>query len=126
MRDMEHQSNFVMTEMLQSIRNANGVNTPTGNGNGTSLSLVVSNAALNPTVYALSGGRLTVQEGANPVSFLTSDTIDYSSLVFYDYSRTSTEGSIHIVLTGSYINPSGRNEKDYTNTYLGTASLTKN
>lgn len=126
LRDMEYQSNFVLTQMLQSIRNATGVNTPTVNTSGTSLSLAVSVPANSPTVYALSGGMITIQEGAGAVRYLTGDSIQYTSLVFYNYSNTSTEGSVRIVLTGSYVNPDGRNELNYTKTYYGTASLTNN
>ncbi len=125
-RDMEYQSNFVMTKMLQSIRNATAVNTPTGNTSNTSLSLAVSTAANNPTKYSLSGGQIFITEGAAVARSLTGTSINYTSLQFYDYSNTGTEGSIRVVLTGNYVNASGKNEESYTKTYYGSASLTPN
>lgn len=126
MRDMEYQSNFAMTYMTQAIRNATGINSPAATNSASSLSLAVSTPANSPTIFAISGGRITVTEGAGAARNLTGDNINYTSLTFYNYSNTSTEGSVRIVLTGNYVNTEGKNEENYTKTYYGAATLTPN
>ncbi len=114
----------VMQIITQTIRNANGVNFPIIGVNDISLSLSITNPALNPTIFTLSGNEINITEGLNPtVSLTNTSRIIASGLLFKNLSRNLTPDTIGISFTLTHINPSGRNEYNYSRTFYGSASL---
>jgi len=114
----------VMEIITQTIRNANSVNSPVIGINDTSLSLSVINSLSDPTVFVLSGNEINIIEGLNPAVSLTNiSQIVVSGLSFENLSRNLTPNTIGISFTLSHINPSGRNEYNYSRTFYGSATL---
>ncbi len=54
---------------------------------------------------------------------LTNSRVAASGLAFTNLSRAGTPGTVRIQFTLTHINPSGRNEYDYSKTFIGSASL---
>jgi hypothetical protein len=77
-------------------------------------------------VFALSGGTITMTEGAGAAVSLTNNLVNVSGLSFSNLSRASTPGTVRIQFTITYINNSGRNEFDYSKTFDSNASLRDN
>lgn len=121
--EVEQQGMQVMQIMTQTIRNAENITAPTQGGSDASLSIDVLTSSSDPTVFALSGGVLQITEGtATPIS-LTNSRVTVSDLTFQNLSRTSTPGTVRITLTITAVNPSGRNEYNFTKTFVGSATL---
>ncbi|MFA6524370.1 MAG: hypothetical protein WC264_02190 [Candidatus Paceibacterota bacterium] len=122
--EVDQEGMQVMQIITQTIRNANSVNFPIFGTNDTSLSLSVINPALDPTVFALLGNEINIAEGLNPAVSLTNNLrVIASGLLFENLSRNLTPNTIGISFTLSHINPSGRNEYNYSRTFYGSASL---
>lgn len=54
---------------------------------------------------------------------LTNSRVVASNLTFQNLSRAGTPGTVRIQLTLTHINPSGRNEYDFSKTFYGTATI---
>lgn len=121
--EVEQQGLQVMQHITQSIRNAEGINSPTPGTNGNSLSLDVVDPGDDPTIYNLSSGVIQISEGGGGALDLTSSRVVVSDLLFENLSRIGTPGSVRISYIITHINPGGRNEYDYAETFTGTASL---
>lgn len=123
--EVENQGQQIMTAITQSIRNANAITSPTVGTSASSLTLSFIDAGKNPTIFDLSGGKARVTEGAGSNINLNSSKTNISSLTFENVSYASTPGIIKVVFTVNYVNPSGRNEYNYSQTFYNSASLRK-
>ncbi len=112
-----------MQIITQAIRNAEAITIPTNGDSGSTLSLSMSNAEQNPTIFDLSNGTLRITEGVGSAISLTSDRVIVSNLTFENISRIDTPGTIQIQLTLTHTNPGSRNEYDFTKTFTSSASL---
>lgn len=124
--EVEQQGVLAMQRMMQVVRNSTLINTPAVGASGSALSVNLPQAALSPTVFALSGGAITMTEGAGAAVSLTNNLVSVTGLTFSNLSRASTPGTVRIQFTISYINNSGRNEFDYSKTFDSDASLRHN
>lgn len=125
--EVEQQGQQVMEYITQTIRNAEGVTSPTAGTDDSALTLDVVAAASDPTVIALSGGRLQVSEGAAPTtSYLTSDHVTISDLTFSNSAISGTRDSITVSFTLSYLNLAGTQEYTYEATFSGAADTQPN
>ena len=113
----------VMQAISQTIRNAKQINIPAQGATGATLSLEVENAGKTPTIFNSSGSSIQIKEGTNATISLTSSKISVSGLEFQNVSKTNTPGIVKFQFTLSHINPSGRQEYDYSKTFYGSASL---
>jgi type II secretory pathway pseudopilin PulG len=121
--EVEQQGLHAMRLITQTVRNADTINAPATGASGASLSLNTYTAAVNPTVFDLSGGVLRIKEGADAVVPLTNARVTASSLSVQNLTRTSTPGVLRIQFTLTAVNASGRNEYSYQKTFIGSASL---
>lgn len=121
--EVEQQGIQIMRIITQTIRNAEGINSPSQGTSASSLSLDVANAVKDPTIFDVSGNSLRITEGAGSVIRLTSSRVAVSNVVFKNLSKTGTPGTIRIEFTLTYINAESRNEYDYSKTFYGSASL---
>jgi hypothetical protein len=121
--EVEQQGVQIMQIMTQSLRNAKTINSPPQGTASSTLSINGLDAAANPATFNLAGDVITMREGANPEIPLTSGRISASNLTFQNLSRAATPGSVRISFTLSRINASGRNEYDFTKTFITSASL---
>ena len=107
----------------QAIRNAKRINLPAQGSQGTTLSLEMEDALKNPTILNSGGTNIQKKEGVNPITSLTSSRLNISNFSFYNVSKDDTSGVIKFQFTISYVNPSGRNEYDYSKIFYGSGAL---
>lgn len=121
--DVNQQAAFVMNLMTQTIRNADGITTPTANNSATSAALTVPTAANSPTIFQLSGSTLQIKEGSAAAVAITGSSVQISNLTFTNTSRASTPGSLQISFTLSATAGSTQDEFNYSRTFTSSASL---
>ncbi len=121
--EVEQQGAQIMQLVTQTIRNAEGVNSPGQGASATSTSLNVVSAANDPTVFDLSGGVLRITEATSTPVSLNSSRVSVSGLTFENFSRSNTPGTLRIQFTMTYVNPGGINEYDYSRTFRASATL---
>jgi Tfp pilus assembly protein PilW len=121
--EVEQQGARSLGLIVQTLRNANVVNSPAVGASASSLSLNTYSGSLNPTVFDLSGGVLRIAEGASAAVALTNSNVAVSGLSFQNLSYASTPGIMRIQFTVSYINNSGSNEYDYSKSFSASAAL---
>jgi len=100
--EVESQGIQVMQIVTQAGRNANSIDFTTS--------------------FDLSQGVIIMNDGSGPVA-LTNSRVVASNLTFQNLSRTDTPGTIRIQFTLTHINPSERNEYDFSKTFYGSATL---
>jgi len=121
--EVQAQGLQVMQIMTQTIRNAEAITSPVAGASALSLTLDVVQAGDDPTVFDLSSGTVQIKEGAAAVVPLTNSRVTVSDLNFQNLSRSGTPGTIRISFTLTHINPSGRNEYNFSKTFYASASL---
>ncbi len=121
--EVDQQGIHVIQLITQAARNAETITAPTVGTSASSLTLDVITAASDPTVIDLSSGVIRITEGAGSAVELTNSRVTASGLTFQNLSRASTPGTIQIQFTLTYVNPSGRNEYDFTKTFISSATL---
>lgn len=119
--EVDWQGAQIMQTISQILRNANSIISPPAGGNSTNLSLDVTGA--NPTIFDVSSGNLRISEAGQPAQNLNSSNIKISNVVFYNFSRTNTDGIITIRYTVSYMTTTSRFEYNYSKDFYGTAAL---
>lgn len=70
------------------------------------LSLAMGSSTLNPTVIALSDGRLAITEGAGAQQFITSQRVTITNLVFTNLTGDSNRGNIGININFTFASSS--------------------
>jgi len=121
--EVEQQGEFVMHLITQTVRNAEAINSPSIGTSASILSVDVIEAADDPTLFDIFGGRIRVTEGAGSAANLTSILLNTSSLLFENVSGTGTPGAVRIQFTLSRVNTAGIIPYAYEKTFYGTASL---
>lgn len=126
--DVNYQGEAVMSLITQTIHQASSINSPTSGNSGTSLSLSMSNSAVNPTTFILTNdgttSRFQIGEGAPAINNnLTNARVVVSNLNFTNMSLSGTKGSVLIKYTITYRTPSPRQELQYSKTFYGAATI---
>lgn len=121
--EVESQGTQIVTQISQIIRSADNINSPSAGSTASSASIDVYNASKDPTLFDLSSGTIRIKEGAGSYISLNNSKVTASSLTFKNLSRTGTPGIMTFQFTLTFLNPSLRNEYDYSKTYYGSASL---
>ena len=121
--EVEQQGVQVMQIITQTLRNADTISSPATGVSAATLSVNTYTGASNPTIFDLSGGVILIKEGAGAVVSLTNARVTASALAFQNLSRASTPGTMRISFTLTQVNPSGRNEYNFTKTFVGSATL---
>lgn len=124
--EVEQQGVLAMQRMTQVVRNSTLINSPATGASGSTLSVTMPQAPSSPTVFALSGGVITMAQGMGATVGLTNNLVSVSGLTFSNLSRAGTVGTVRLQFTITYINNSGRNEYDYSKTFDSDASLRDN
>lgn len=121
--EVEQSGGQALYEITRAIRGAQSITTPTPGNSAASISLVMPAAQKNPTIFDLNAGVLRIKEGAGSPVLLTSSRVTVSNSIFRNLTPPATPGTIHVEFTLSAINPSGRNEYAYSQTFIGSATL---
>lgn len=121
--EVQQQGNAIVDTLNKTIQSASAITSPTSGNSGSSLTLAMDSAPINPTIFDLSSGTIRVTEGAaSPVS-LNNDKITATNLTFSNRGLPSTSGGVSYSFTLTYINNSGRQVYDYSQTFYGGGSL---
>lgn len=121
--DIDVVGRMALDRISQTIRNANGITSPSIGSTQSSLTLAVPDSAKNPTVFTLSGGAIMIQEGTGGAVALTPTRMTITSLSFANYGRSGTEGIIRTQFTAARNTTALRNEYQYSKSFSGSASI---
>jgi type II secretory pathway pseudopilin PulG len=81
--EVNQNARFAIEKINSVIRNSKDATVPAdGGGSGPTLSLTMPSASLSPTVFAVTNGVLTMQQGAGAAVPLTSSSVKVASLSF--------------------------------------------
>jgi len=121
--EVEQQGLAAMHTMLQSIRNAEAITSPSQGASASSLTLDVVTSGDDPTTFDLSSGVLRIQEGIGSAVSLTNSRVTASAVTFTNLSRADTPGVVRVQFTLTLVNNSNRNEYEYSKTFISSAAL---
>lgn len=121
--EVNEQALAVMQLISQTVRNAESITSPAPGQSTESLSLDQYDAAKDPTVFDLSGGVVHVTEGGSAAVPLTNNRVTASGFTVQNLSRPKTPGLVRIEFTLSHINPSLRNEYEYSKTFSTSVTV---
>ncbi|OGE76508.1 MAG: hypothetical protein A3C85_03725 [Candidatus Doudnabacteria bacterium RIFCSPHIGHO2_02_FULL_48_21] len=121
--EVEQQGIAVMNHLTAAIRSAENINEPALGLSAGSLSLDAFGSTNDPAVFAVSGSAITVTEGSGSSQNLTSSRVTVSGVSFQNLSRSGTPGIVRAQFTLTYLNPTGKNEYEYSKTFYASASL---
>ncbi len=121
--EVEQQGLQAMQLITQTTRNAEAIILPTQGASSSFLTLNVVSVTNDPTIFDFSSGVFRIKEGNNPIVSLTNSHVIVSNLVFQNFSRANTPGTIRIQFTLTYANSSGRNEYNFSKTFIESATL---
>jgi prepilin-type N-terminal cleavage/methylation domain-containing protein len=124
-QEVQQNGRFALLKMEQEIKKAIGINNPSPGTSASSLSLLMANSSLNPTVFNLNGGKLIITQGSSSPIEITTDQVSVSSLRFTNLSYFGTPGTIGIEMTIENLNPANRNEYQASVDLKTTVSLSK-
>jgi len=122
-QEVQQNGRFALTKISQEIKKAIGINSPSPGNSANSISLVMANPNLNPTIFDLADGKLRISQGTNPPIELTTDEVIVSNLKFTNLSYEATPGTIRIEMTISHLNPANRMEYQASIDLKTTVSL---
>lgn len=99
--EVQNQTQRALLQIVDRVHASQGITSA-----ASALTLKMSNPAKDPTVFALSSGAVTIQEGAgSAVAITPSSTVTVSSLAFTKIDNPSpATSSVRIVITASYNN----------------------
>lgn len=123
-QEVEQNGRFIMEKISQVVRTASDITAPARGASGSRLELVTQNPSTDPTVFNLSNGELTLQEGAGAPVYMHSSVVAVTGLTFMN--RSAANGKTHNVevqLTIEHRNPGDRQEWEYSGTFSSTIEL---
>lgn len=123
MNAVHSESQFIMSKILQVIRDSNEITSPTYGLSSSSISLERKDINDNPTTIELNGNNIRISEGSIPFSNLNSSRVSISNLQFSNNAKSDSSGLINIQFTISYVNPENRSNLNYSQVFYGSASI---
>lgn len=123
MQEVNYQGSQAMYIMTQSIRNASAITVPVISNSGTALNIETLDPLTNPTVFYISTSTLYMIEGTSDPVALTNNRVAIQNLVFSNFSRTSTPGTVRVRFDLKNADTLTHTEEQYTKSFYGTASI---
>lgn len=121
--EVEGQGSAAMQILMQTIRNARTINSPSTSTPSSTLSLTVVTSAYNPTIFTLATGTIRMLEGSVASASLTTNRIMISTLTFQNLTRPNTSGTVRAQFTAVYTSSSTVGRTTYQKTFIGGASI---
>jgi type II secretory pathway pseudopilin PulG len=114
----------LITQRIQASTGVNAGSSTFGTDPGV-LSLVMADAAKNPTIINLSAddGVVQITEGVASAVAITADEVQVTNLVFTNLTPTGERENIGIAITVEYNNSSGDVEFDYSQSLQTAVSV---
>jgi type II secretory pathway pseudopilin PulG len=122
-QEVSQNARIVTERIADSVRNAQSISTPSSGQTTTSLSLTMTAASKNPTVFDVSSGRLRIKEGSSAAQNITGEDVTVSSISFTNVSYANTPGTVRIALTLAASGTSVLKEYKYQNTFYTTVTI---
>jgi type II secretory pathway pseudopilin PulG len=128
LEEASRNARFAVARVATEIREASDVNlgSSTFGSHPSTLSLATANGATNPTIFAVSGSALTIQQGAGSALPLTSPKVQVSEFIVTNLSTTGKTKAFRIHLRLNYANPSSLQMFNADYTFETTALIHKN
>jgi type II secretory pathway pseudopilin PulG len=126
--DINYQGEATMAYITQTVHQASSITAPAPANTGSTLTLVMPTASVNPTSFnTFNDGtttRLQVNEGSLAIANnLTNSHATVSGLTFTNMSLSGTKGSVQIKFTLTYRTTSQRQEFIYSKTFYGAVTI---
>ena len=119
---VEEHGNYIIETITQAVRRADSVTGLVQGATSTTLTLVMSESAINPTVFELASSTVQVTEGGGTTAPLLPVEVQASRLLFRNTTSTTSNAVIEIELSLLRVSSSTRNEFDYNEDFYGVAS----
>ena len=114
--EVEQQGLRAVETIRQAIIASGGISFPTTGSSGAILSLSAA-AGGETAIFDIGAGKLRVSIGADSEAALHNSRVQASNLIFYNLSQAGFPGTIAGSFTLETINPSGRQEFSYAQTF---------
>ena len=121
--EVEKQGIYIMEVMTRNVREAQTINNPEVGNFSESLSLNLTEAEKNPTIFNLEDGKIIFQQGSNPPMDLHNNLITIEDLKFTNLSRPDTPGIVQIQFTLKYNYLTNRPIYNYEKKFQSSVSL---
>ena len=118
--EVNHNARFALERMGYEIRRAESITSPSS-GSSTSLTLVDGDGFTR--VFGLSEGVLQMTIGGDTPIALTNDLVSATDLQVFNLSYPSTPGTVRIETTIEFLNPLGRPEWEFEETFYTTENI---
>lgn len=123
-QEVEQNGRYILEKISQATRQATDISAPSTGTTGTALTLVMKNAAQSPTVFSLSGNQLTMAVNGAPAVSLHSPDVKITNLTFTNLSSANGKSRhVRIQFTVQTVNPSGRNEYAFVDSFETSVEL---
>ncbi len=119
----EQQGQQIIQIISQTVRNAANINSPTAGTAGSILSLQTYSISTDPTIFTISNGIVSIQEGIGAPMALNSPKVTVSNLVFQNLARSGTHGIVKISFTINYTNGSTKVERNFIRNFYDSAAV---
>lgn len=124
-REVQQNGRLAMEIITREIKAASGINSPLDGESADTLSLIMSDSGLNPTIFELSDSKILLTQGIDGPYALTADQVLVSNLDFTNLSYADTPGTIRIEMTLDYNNLGSQTAYEASIDLTSTVSLTK-
>jgi type II secretory pathway pseudopilin PulG len=119
-----NQQGLYLNELIsQAIRDGSTIASPSATNSDV---ILLINTTKQPTRnqirFELLAGKMYMTEGAGTAVQISSDRVIISALSFLNASQTTTNGNIKFQFTVNHINPNGRSEYNFIQTFYGSAT----
>ncbi len=123
MNTVNTEGQFIMTKILQGIRESESINAPIAGNSALTLNVTFLDVSKNPTIIEFNSGNLRLSEGITPFASLNSGEVVVSNVSFTNNTGLNSKGLVRVQFTVNYKNPDGRSNLNYSQTFYGSASL---
>lgn len=119
---------LVAARIAAEVREATDINTGASvfDVHPGTLSLETASAGTDPTVFTVTDGVLTIQQGVGAAIPLTSSSVEVADFVVDDVSVGARTKAVRISITTRYVNPSGLIAFAAESTIQTTVKINKN
>ena len=128
MQDVQRNGRFAVARLAIDVREADSINFGSSvfDSDSGTLSLATANAATNPTIYTVTGGVLTVQQGAGAALPLTNSKVQITQFRLENVSPNGRTQSVRVVLTAVSTDTGGTRGLTVQQTFGTTERVRKN
>ncbi|MBI4067699.1 type II secretion system protein [Candidatus Gottesmanbacteria bacterium] len=124
-QELSNALRYISERIKYEIRNADDIRIVSSSS--LNLDYSITEPSQDPTIIALTSGKVTIQQGTGPVLDLNPSKINITTLTFSDYSSVDNKTK-HIVFTisGQYSSQGNRYEYQQASSIEGSAEVRSN